>query len=132
MKRIYLNTLIMGCLFLSGCATSSDSVMSATSTEDGYMYNRSNNLEYMNVKNIEKVKRAVSLLIDKVDALDARTNQKLDKGSLDNDLLLMKKDIEQIKESPASTESTNVKPKVFSTDDEKILDYIKQEENNGI
>ena len=89
MKKICLNTLIIGCLFLTGCATSNNATINTTSTEDGYMYNRSNNLEYMDVKNIEKVKRAVSLLIDKVDAQDAKINQKLDKGALDNDLLLM-------------------------------------------
>lgn len=130
-------TFSIACLvLLTGCSTtnassstSSPIIYSSDKQQDqGYMYNRANNLEYMDAKSIEKFKRAVSLLIDKVDNLEARVNQKLDRGALDKDLLILKKDIDQLREEPVNIQEHPIKKRQFSSDDEKILNYIQEQD----
>ena len=130
-------TFSIACLvLLTGCSTtnassstSSPIIYSSDKQQDqGYMYNRANNLEYLDAKSIEKFKRAVSLLIDKVDNLEARVNQKLDRGALDKDLLILKKDIDQLREEPVNIQEHPIKKRQFSSDDEKILNYIQEQD----
>lgn len=131
-------------LFLSGCALSDSnsqtSHKSVTYTsngsgdDSGYLYNRTNNLEYMDVKSVEKLKKAVAILIDKVDEMERNAHIKQEVSSevdkkttqINSELNAIKKDIGTLKKSPTSTQTNNNKAgDEFTDDDMKIMQFIE-------
>jgi len=122
-------------LFTNGCALSDSAptpsnnasvVYTSTSQnkDAGYMYNRTNNLEYMDTKSIEKFKKAVAILIDKVDALESKINAKNDSKQIDHEITNLKKEIGAIKNST----SQNIVNEPLTDDDKKILQFIENGE----
>ncbi|AHJ13003.1 hypothetical protein [Sulfurospirillum multivorans] len=122
-------------LFTNGCAIadsaptpSNNASVVYTSTsqskDDGYMYNRTNNLEYMDVKSIEKYKKAVAILIDKVDALESKMNAKYDSKQFDHEITNLKNEIGAMKNNT----SQNTVNEPLTDDDKKILHFIENGE----
>ena len=122
-------------LFTNGCAIadsqapthSNSSVVYTTSSQDkdaGYMYNRTNNLEYMDTKSIEKYKKAVAILIDKVDAMEAKVNEKYDSQKINLEISSLKNEIGSIKNSTGQNQTTET----MTDEDIKILQFINNDE----
>ena len=104
-----------------------------SSRDFGYMYNRNNNLEYMDVKSIEKLKKAVAILIDKVDAMESKQNitqevkMEVDKktGAIHSEISALKQQIGSLNQVSSSNESTIRVNEPYSEDDMKILQFIE-------
>ena len=130
---------------LSGCAVEGNSPQPSdarstvyqsqtnSSRDFGYMYNRNNNLEYMDVKSIEKLKKAVAILIDKVDAMESKQNItqevkiEVDKktGAIHSEISALKQQIGSINQVSSSNEPTIRVNESYSEYDMKILQFIE-------
>jgi len=142
MKKIF-RRLITTCvltslaLFANGCAISdsapspsnNSSVVYTSTSQDkdaGYMYNRTNNLEYMDTKSIEKFKKAVVILIDKVDGLESKMNAKYDSKQIDHEIVNLKNEISTMK----NRTNQNTVNEPLTDDDRKILQFIEDGERS--
>ncbi|NBK98417.1 MAG: hypothetical protein EOM50_10415 [Erysipelotrichia bacterium] len=127
----------------SGCATKEKSISvqpreksiiyqenERTVSNEGYMYNRANNLEYMDAKSIEKLKKAVSILIDKVEAMDNRNVEKENQTKeVSGELKNLKQEISSLKKAQSQEPKSNLNSTInepLSPDDIKILEFIEQ------
>lgn len=98
---------------------------------EGYMYNRANNLEYMDTRSIEKLKKAVSILIDKVEGMDGKyTAKEEQERALNGELKYLKQEVSSLKQTqmqPQDAKKIDVAPNTpLSPDDIKILEFIEQ------
>ncbi len=136
---------ILAMSLLSGCAIADNAsqpsvpqpsqyqAQANTSRDFGYMYNRNNNLEYMDVKSIEKLKKAVAILIDKVDAMESKQNitqevkMEVDKktGAIHSEISALKQQIGSLNQVSSSNESIIRVNEPYSEDDMKILQFIE-------
>lgn len=141
---ISLSVLTLG--LLSGCGASSTPQPANTqttiyqpsgnSTHDfGYLYNRNNNLEYMDTKSIEKLKKAVAILIDKFDAMERKNNTTNEvknevvkmTGQLHSQISELKQQVEIIGQSKSTLppEISSSAKEQYTEDDMKILQFIE-------
>ena len=163
-KKISLTSLsIMGlmCFVLNGCAISNEQVGNNTPKKAGanveyfssgqgvkiepeYLYDRPVNLEYADTKSIEKLKRAVTILIDKVDNMQngntskkeiiALVDQKI--NAIDGELKITQQNLNDMQKIPIANTMTESKitsfpneqsVKTYSADDEKIMQFLQKE-----
>lgn len=132
--------LFSGCAIAENSPQPTDAYSSIYQTQPnnsrdyGYLYNRNNNLEYMDVKSIEKLKKAVAILIDKVDAMENKQNishevrMEVDKktGQIHSELSSIKQQIGSLNQVGASSSDTTIKvTETYSDDDIKILQFIE-------
>ena len=144
MKKILLGS-VLGIFFLAGCGASDSSlepasgssvIYTSSSTKKGdygYMYNRANNLEDMDTNSIEKLKKAVAMLIDKVNALEAKGYSKSnpDNEKINNEISGIKRDLGTLKAQQVNNETTvKVNPPISPDDDQIIMNFLNSNKEN--
>lgn len=139
MKALGFIFFMSGAMLFSGCSSKQPKSWSAEYLEidkeitpdDGFIYNRTKNLEYMDVKSIEKIKRALSILIDKAEALEKNVYTKKEVEKIVNAKTgELSKTLNEIQSNPQKYPSaTHLKDSntTYSNDDEKILQFIQKD-----
>lgn len=126
--------------------SSGEGVQYAQNKPHDYVYSQKKNIEYLQVENIEKLKKAVVILIDKYNAIEAWksdvdlkiikfSEQSLSeeqkqivmqmKTSIDKDFSLLRKEISALKKQ--NVVSLSAESKELTDDEKKILNFIENE-----